>query len=115
LASPTCWWPLNEARVEHLIHDPEVHYVEALGADDLLLPSPEAVGVGIEESRLTERIVERCLRTSARITPLEARATAALADASGIGRSCADEAVAARRARPARVVRSPSGKTHEPC
>jgi hypothetical protein len=38
-------WPLNEARVEHLIPDPEVRYVGALGADDPLLPSPEAVGV----------------------------------------------------------------------
>jgi hypothetical protein len=45
LASPTCLWPLNEARVEHLIPDPEVRYVGALGADDPLLPSPEAVGV----------------------------------------------------------------------
>jgi hypothetical protein len=75
---------LNDARVEHLIYDPEVRYVGALGADDLLLASPEAVGVVVEESRLTERIVERCLRTSARITPLEATAAAALADAGGI-------------------------------
>jgi hypothetical protein len=75
---------LNDARVEHLIYNPEVRYVGALGADDLLLASPEAVGVMVEESRLTERIVERCLRTSARITPLDATAAAALADAGGI-------------------------------
>jgi hypothetical protein len=38
----------------------------------------------VEESRLTERIVERCLRTAARITPLDAIAAATLADAGGI-------------------------------
>jgi hypothetical protein len=75
---------LNEARIEHLIYDPEVRYVGALGADDRLLASSEAVGVVVEETRLTERIVERCLRTSARITPLEATAAAALADVGGI-------------------------------
>jgi hypothetical protein len=75
---------LNDARVDHLIYNPEVRYVGALGADDLMLASPEAVGVMVEESRLTERIVERCLRTSARITPLDATAAAALADAGGI-------------------------------
>jgi hypothetical protein len=75
---------LNDARVDHLIYDPEVRYVGALGADDLLLASPEAVGVMVEESRLTERIVERCLRTAARITPLDAIAAATLAGAGGI-------------------------------
>ena len=75
---------LNDARVEHLIYDPEVRYVGALGADEQLHASSQAVGVVVEESRLTERIVERCLRTSARITPLEATAAAALADVGGI-------------------------------
>ena len=75
---------LNDARVEHLVYNPEIRYVGALGADDVLLASPEAVGAVIEESRMTERIVEQCLRTSARITPLEATAAAALADVGGI-------------------------------
>jgi hypothetical protein len=75
---------LNDARVEHLIYDPQVRYVGAVGADDVLLASPHAGGLLVEESRLTERIVERCLRTAARITPLDAIAAATLADAGGI-------------------------------
>jgi hypothetical protein len=75
---------LNDARVEHLIYDPQVRYVGAVGADDMLLASPHAGGLMVEESRLTERIVERCLRTAARITPLDAIGAATLADAGGI-------------------------------
>jgi hypothetical protein len=75
---------LNDARVEHLIYHPEVRYDGTRGADELLRPPSRAVGVVVDESRLTERIVERCLRTSARITPLEATAAATLADAGGI-------------------------------
>jgi hypothetical protein len=75
---------LNDARVEHLIYDPQVRYVGAVGADDVLLASPHAGGLMVEESRLTERIVERCLRTAARITPLDAIAAATLADTGGI-------------------------------
>jgi hypothetical protein len=75
---------LNDARVEHLIYDPEVRFVGVLGAHEQLHASSQAVGVVVEESRLTERIVERCLRTSARITPLEATAAAAVADVGGI-------------------------------
>jgi hypothetical protein len=75
---------LNDARVEHLIYDPEVRYTGALGEDDVLLASSEAVGVVVQESRLTERIVERCLLTAARITPLDAAAAETLTDAGGI-------------------------------
>jgi hypothetical protein len=50
----------------------------------VLLASPHADGLLVEESRLTERIVERCLRTAARITPLDAIVAATLADAGGI-------------------------------
>ena len=75
---------LNDARVEHLIYDPEIRYSRALGADGLLPTSPAAGAVVVEEPRLTERIVESCLRTSARITPLEATAADLLADAGGI-------------------------------
>ena len=75
---------LNDARVEHLIYDPEVDYTGALGDDDVLLASSETAGVAVQESRLTERIVERCLLTAARITPLDAAAAETLADAGGI-------------------------------
>jgi release factor family 10 len=54
---------LSDARFEHLIYDPQVRYVGAVGADDMLLASPHAGGLMVEESWLTERIVERCLRT----------------------------------------------------
>jgi release factor family 10 len=75
---------LNDGRVEHLIYDPEVRYTGALGEDDLLLGPSETVGTVVQESRLTERIVERCLLTAARITPLDAAAAETLADAGGI-------------------------------
>lgn len=75
---------LNHARVEHLIYDPEIHYTGALGEDDLPLASSESVGIAVQESRLTERIVERSLLTAARITPLDAAAAGTLADAGGI-------------------------------
>ena len=75
---------LNDARVEHLIYDPEVDYTGALGDDDVLLAASETAGVAVQESRLTERIVERCLLTAARITPLDAAAAETLADAGGI-------------------------------
>ena len=50
----------------------------------MLLRPPEADGVVVQESRLTERLVERCLLTVARITPLDATAAATLAAADGI-------------------------------
>ena len=78
-----CSWR-STTRVEHLIYDPQVRYVGAVGANDVLFASPYAGGLLVEESRLTERIVERCLRTAARITPLDAIAAATLADAGGI-------------------------------
>jgi hypothetical protein len=75
---------LNHARVEHLIYDPEIHYTGALGEDDRPLASSESVSIAVQESRLTERIVERSLLTAARITPLDAGAAETLADAGGI-------------------------------
>jgi hypothetical protein len=75
---------LNDARVEHLIYDPEVRYTGALLEEDTLLASHESIGVVVAESRLTERIVERCLLTAARVTPLDAAAADALADSDGI-------------------------------
>jgi hypothetical protein len=75
---------LNDARVEHLIYDPDVRYIGALGEDDGLLASPKAVGVVVQESRLTERIVERCQLTGTRITPLDPAAASTLADVGGI-------------------------------
>jgi hypothetical protein len=75
---------LDDGRVEHLIYDPDVRYVGALSKDDALLASPQAVGVVVQESRLTERIVERCLLTAARITPLDEAAAGELADFGGI-------------------------------
>jgi hypothetical protein len=75
---------LNDARVEHLIYDPEIDYTGALGEDDLPLASSDSDGIAVKESRLTERIVERSLLTAARITPLDAAAAETLADAGGI-------------------------------
>lgn len=78
---------LNEARVAHLIYDPEVRYEGAVAQDGSLYAAGEApAGAGslTEESRLTERLLERALQTRARVTPAEGAAAAGLADAGGI-------------------------------
>jgi len=49
-----CSWR-STTRVEHLIYDPQVRYVGAVGANDVLFASPYAGGLLVEESRLTER------------------------------------------------------------
>ena len=56
-------------------------------ADDGQLSSPPVhrpLGRVVEEPRLTERMVERCLRTGARVTPVGGAAAAMLADSGGV-------------------------------
>ena len=78
---------LNDARVMHLVYDPEIRYAGAIADDGHLSLPPEqrplAAGVA-EEPRLTERMVERCLQTGARITPVSGPAAAMLADTGGV-------------------------------
>ena len=54
---------LNEARVMHLIYDPDLRYAGAIADDGQLSSPPEhrAMVRVVEEPRLTERMVERCL------------------------------------------------------
>jgi Bacterial archaeo-eukaryotic release factor family 10 len=78
---------LNDARVEHLVYDPAIRYAGALAGDGRLVVPPEAHPLGkplTAEPRLTERIVERCLATGARVTPVTGPAVEMLADMGGI-------------------------------
>jgi hypothetical protein len=78
---------LNEARVAHLVYDPEVRFEGAVGEDGRLSAPFElrpAAGRVRHEPRLTERIVERCLQTGAQITPVGGAASTLLADAGGV-------------------------------
>jgi hypothetical protein len=78
---------LNEARVAHLIYDPEVRYQGSVAQDGSLYAGGEAPAGAApltEETRLTERLLERALETRARVTPAEGAATGGLADAGGI-------------------------------
>jgi len=78
---------LNEARVEHLLYDPAVRHVGAMTASGRLVIPPERDPLGeplLREPRLTERLVERCLATGARITPVEGAAATRLADTGGV-------------------------------
>ena len=64
-----------------------IRYEGAIAADGGLTAPPErlpAAGHVQIEPRLTERIVERCLETGARIAPANGAAAAHLADANGI-------------------------------
>lgn len=78
---------LNSGRVAHLVYDPRVRYTGTVGADGALYGGDE-VGPdgrpGTPEPRLTERLVERALKTGAKITPIEGAADSGLADAAGI-------------------------------
>lgn len=78
---------LNAGRVAHLVYDPKVRYLGTVGADGALYGGDE-VGPdghpGSPEPRLTERLVERALKTKARITPIEGGAEGELRDAAGI-------------------------------
>jgi hypothetical protein len=77
---------LNEARVMHLIYDPDVRYAGAVADDGQLSSPPErrATVRVVQEPRLTERMVERCLETGARVTPVGKRAAAMLAETGGV-------------------------------
>lgn len=78
---------LNAARVAHLVYDPEVRYTGSVGADGALYGGDE-IGPdghpGTPESRLTERLVERALKTGAKVSPIEGAAAGGLRDAAGI-------------------------------
>jgi Bacterial archaeo-eukaryotic release factor family 10 len=75
---------LNEGRAEHVIYDSALRYSGAIAPDGSLLAAGDAPGLGREESRLLERILERALHTGARITPVDGSAADNLADADGI-------------------------------
>ena len=75
---------LNEGRVEHVIYDSARRYTGGVGPDGSLFAEGERLGLGKEEPRLLERIVERALHTGARVTPLDGPAAGRLADADGI-------------------------------
>ena len=75
---------LNEGRVEHVIYDSARRYTGGIGPDGSLFADGERLGLGTEEPRLLERIVERALDTGARVTPLDGSAADRLADADGI-------------------------------
>jgi hypothetical protein len=75
---------LNEGRVEHVIYDSARRYTGGIGPDGSLFADGEQLGLGTEEPRLLERIVERALDTGARATPLDGPAASRLADADGI-------------------------------
>ena len=75
---------LNEGRVEHVIYDSARRYTGGIGPDGSLFAEGERLGLGKEEPRLLERIVERALHTGARVTPLDGSAAGRLADADGI-------------------------------
>jgi hypothetical protein len=79
---------LGEGRAAHLAYDPEIRYEGRVDEDGRLYANDEGPpdgGALVHEPRLTERIVERCLETAARITPVEGASADALADADGIG------------------------------
>ena len=75
---------LNEGRAEHVIYDSALRYSGAIAPDGSLLAAGEAPGLGKEEPRLLERILERAFHTGARITPVDGTAADNLADAGGI-------------------------------
>ena len=78
---------LNAGRVAHLVYDPEVRYAGTVGTDGALYSGDE-LGPdgkpGTPEPRLTERLVERALRTGARVSPVEGAAQDGLRDAAGV-------------------------------
>jgi hypothetical protein len=78
---------LNDARVMHLIYDPEIRYAGFIADDGQLLTAREQRSLHdcvFAEPRMTERMVERSLETGARITPVDGAASTALADAGGV-------------------------------
>jgi hypothetical protein len=85
---------LNEARVEHLVDDPELRYVGAVGGDGRLYAAGEGDGRGADEPRLTERIVERAVLTGARVTPVPGAAATTLAVPNAAGTMASTPAAA---------------------
>jgi hypothetical protein len=78
---------LNDARVMHLVYDPEIRYGGFVAEGGQLLSAGEQRSVPervFTEPRMTERMVERCLETGARITPVTGAASALLTDAGGV-------------------------------
>jgi hypothetical protein len=78
---------LNDARVEHLVYDPAIRFAGAMAADGRLVLPPERHPLGkpsTAEPRLTERFVERCLATGARVTPVTGPAVEMLAEMGGV-------------------------------
>jgi hypothetical protein len=77
---------LNDARVKHLIYNPDLRYAGAIADDGQVSAPPEQrpTDRAVQEPRLTERMVERCLETGARVTPVGGRAAAMLADMGGV-------------------------------
>jgi hypothetical protein len=77
---------LNQARVAHLIYDPQIRYQGSVGHDGSLYAEGETTltYASTADLRLTERIVERALETGARVTPAEEAARDSLAEAAGI-------------------------------
>lgn len=78
---------LNAGRIAHLVYDPEVRYMGNVGADGGLYAGDEVSPdghPGTPEPRFTERLVERALKTRARISPVEGAADRGLRNAAGI-------------------------------
>jgi hypothetical protein len=83
LPAPIAAWPtVDEDRFHASVSTARASV--AMGSD--VHHYTETGGSGLlDESRLTERIVERCLETEARIIPVESAAAQDLAEANGIG------------------------------
>jgi hypothetical protein len=75
---------LNEGRVDQLVYDSERRYVGAVDDGGLLYADGEGPRATADEPRLTERLVEKALRTGAEVTPVPGAAATVLADAGGI-------------------------------
>jgi hypothetical protein len=75
---------LNEGRAEHVIYDSALRYSGSVASNGSLLAAGEAPGLGKDEPRLLERILERAFHTGARVTPVDGSAADNLADAGGI-------------------------------
>lgn len=78
---------LNAGRVAHLVYDPNIRYMGTVGADGTLYGGDEVgpdADPGTPEPRLSERLVERALKTTAQISPVEGAADGSLRDAAGI-------------------------------
>lgn len=78
---------LNAGRVARLVYDPQIRYTGTVGANGALYGGDEIAPEGYPgtpELRLTERLVERALRTGARISPVSGAANGELKDVAGV-------------------------------